>query len=891
MKDKFENLSSLLRELFQLDQPDLDFGIYRVMHLKRDEIINFLDNKLLSQTEDALNQYRSFDRSRIYEDLQAAIEDASVHFDNPEDSKAVKALRAKLNSNDADVSDIVSDVFDHLYRFFNRYYVKGDFLARRVFKKGVYAIPYEGEEVSLYWANKDHYYIKTSEYFQNYTFRLNPNNEENPMRVNFCLADLTDETNRNVEALGETNRVFVLAEEEGSNNCRINEIDGECGKELVIYFEYRPPHISDWPADHQDKNSPPKQTDLLKHSSSRILNQLGNTLQNWYTELAKLNGLQSGSKNNGSILDTHLKRYAARNTFDYFIHKDLKGFLIRELDFYIKNEIMHLDDIENSEDLYVELFLSKIKVIRSIAHKIIDFLTQIEEFQLKLWKKKKFVVTEDYCFPLKDLPEGLRADVAATPAIVKSWKQLKLNGTDRTLYPVDTGLLTEPLRDLVISTIDHDMITGTLIIGDNRSALSLLLSQLKDQVRMVYMDPPFNTGSDGFAYKDRYKHSSWLSMMRDRIELIVPMLKSDGTLYAHIDYNEKERLKLLLDLYLVYVTEIIWRIGWISGFKSKADKFIRNHDTILQFSKGDKPFFKKTYIPYPEGYTRRDGDLPEGEGQPLEDTWNCSELDELNSIQIISFSKEKVGDKTLTQKNESLLKRMMLSSSEEGDLVVDPFLGSGTTAAVAMKLKRRWMCCEIMDHVFDITLPRLKRVLAGDQRGISADKDVQWAGGSGFRYTTIESYEDTLNNLTVKRAGNQDQANNPPEEPIQRNFFETDEFKEKYLINYMLDVETRESPSLFNLRFLSDPTAYKLKIKRTGSDECRHVTVDLIASFNYLLGLKIRNIAAPQSFDAEFERDKEKRLRLKGSLIPSQNGGGGTGLSQSPVHYRMVGTH
>ncbi len=95
--------------------------------------------------------------------------------------------------------------------------------------------------------------------------------------------------------------------------------------------------------------------------------------------------------------------------------------------------------------------------------------------------------------------------------------------------------------------------------------------------------------------------------MQDRVELLVPALTNDGTLYAHIDYEEKERLKLLLDQQLSYITEIIWRIGWLSGYKTKANKFIRNHDTIYQYGRTTKPFFKKTYIPYPDGYVRRDG--------------------------------------------------------------------------------------------------------------------------------------------------------------------------------------------------------------------------------------------------------------------------------------------
>ena len=120
-----------------------------------------------------------------------------------------------------------------------------------------------------------------------------------------------------------------------------------------------------------------------------------------------------------AALDAHLKRYTARNTFDYFIHKDLGTFLRRELDFYIKNEVMHLDDVENESAPRVEQYLSKIKVIRKIAGKIIDFLVQIEDFQKKLWLKKKFVVETQYCIAVGSIPDAFYAEIAANEATTR----------------------------------------------------------------------------------------------------------------------------------------------------------------------------------------------------------------------------------------------------------------------------------------------------------------------------------------------------------------------------------------------------------------------------------------------------------------------------------------
>ena len=125
-----------------------------------------------------------------------------------------------------------------------------------------------------------------------------------------------------------------------------------------------------------------------------------------------------------SRLEGHLKRYTARNTFDYFIHKDLGGFLRRELDFYVKNEVMHLDDIESEIAPRVEQYLSKIKVIRRIAGKIIDFLAQLEDFQKKLWLKKKFVVETQYCITLDRIPEEFYPEIAANDAQREEWVKL-----------------------------------------------------------------------------------------------------------------------------------------------------------------------------------------------------------------------------------------------------------------------------------------------------------------------------------------------------------------------------------------------------------------------------------------------------------------------------------
>ena len=198
MKDMFEKLLEKLKELFQLNQPELDFGIYRIMHAKSDEITKFLNQDLLPQVKDALSGYQSVDRARVERELDEAINQAKSLGVDPDSVEKVKTLRAQL-ADAPNAEAVEAEVYEALYKFFRRYYTQGDFLSRRVYKKDVYAIPYEGEEVALHWANKDQYYIKSSETLRDYAFRLRPDDVANPMRVHFRVVGADEEEHNTVK--------------------------------------------------------------------------------------------------------------------------------------------------------------------------------------------------------------------------------------------------------------------------------------------------------------------------------------------------------------------------------------------------------------------------------------------------------------------------------------------------------------------------------------------------------------------------------------------------------------------------------------------------------------------------------------------------------------------
>jgi DNA modification methylase len=425
--------------------------------------------------------------------------------------------------------------------------------------------------------------------------------------------------------------------------------------------------------------------------------------------------------------------YVNRAGTEYYIHRDLLGFLRRELRCYA---------VEHGGAI-----LSHLPALFHVGDLLFQVLDQVEEHLCADFEQPGTIDEVHYCLPLVRIPLDLQSAVLASASQRREWQHVhgiavqKKSADDvaqqHPMLPVDTRHMGDAfVTELRIrGVLNKDTIQGVLVQGDNMDAMRVLLPEFRETARCIYLDPPYNTGTSGFLYRDRYGRSSWLSMMDNRLELAREFLLADGSVFAQIDYAEKERLRFLLDRYFTYQTEIIWRIGWISGFKGAAKKFIRNHDTIYHYSRSASPFFQKRHIPYPRGYVRRDGSPPVGKGYPLEDTWNCSDLDRLDSIQIMSFSREKVGARSLTQKNENLLERIIGSTTVPGDTVMDFFAGTGTTCAVAHKMGRRWVGIECGDWFTSYTLPRMKRVLGGDPYGISPQ--YHWKGGGMFCYMRL----------------------------------------------------------------------------------------------------------------------------------------------------------
>jgi len=315
-----------------------------------------------------------------------------------------------------------------------------------------------------------------------------------------------------------------------------------------------------------------------------------------------------------------------------------------------------------------------------------------------------------------------------------------------------------------------------IIKGNNLLALASLKKEFAGKVKLIYIDPPYNTDNT-FAYNDTFDHSTWLVFMRNRLEIAKQLLTNDGSIYVNIDYNEVHYLKILMDEVFGrnnFQREIIWRIGWLSGYKTIAKNYIRNHDTILFYTKDPNNFvFNKAYNTKKDFTDRFNADnkkeilekleqlklnkkeredffnyisevgLPDK--YPLEDTWNSSVYDKLNSIAVVSYSGEKVSkmlgvDEIKGQKSEKLLQRIIEVSTNEGDIVLDYHIGTGTTCAVAHKLNRRYIGIEQMEYIENTAVARLKEVIKGENVGIS--KDVNWKGGGDFVYMELAKWNE-----------------------------------------------------------------------------------------------------------------------------------------------------
>lgn len=963
---KYNELVKKLKEIFQIDKPELDFGIYRILNMRAKEINDYLDNKLKAKIQTALADAGNANKANLEQQLQAAIKAATDAGFEPEQSPKVQELKKQLAATVSGASEHENAVYSHLLTFFSRYYDNGDFISQRRYKGDTYAIPYAGEEVMLHWANKDQYYIKSGENFANYSFKL-----ADGRKVSFKL--LTADTAKDNRKDNDADRRFVLIEphvrtkldEEGEEYeqpynpvevVRTSVIqDGQAVEieELVIHFEYKA------------VKKGTKQDALVQDAISKILAD-SNVQQHW-ADLA--NRAPTETKPNRTELERHLTTYTHSNTADYFIHKNLSGFLSNELSFYIKNEVLNLDSLQNAEVFAnIEKQLRMIQCFRAAAQEIITFLAQIEKFQKRLWNKKKFVVSSDYCLTLDRLPEGFLPEVINNPKQWDQWRTLgiwskKANGNISDLkgqsYMVDTSLYPQGFKDRLLNAIDNldDFVDGVLIHADNYQALKLIEKKYQDSVNAIYIDPPYNTDASPILYKNGFRSSSWTSLVYDRLSIAKNLLSETGLLCATIDDFQYRELSFVIES--IFGNDCILGTATIRNnpagrstkkgfaisheyaiFARNSDQTVLGHlphteEQVKRYKEEDETGkfewvnfrkhggananrSKRRTLFYPIYITDSSLRIPplewddtnkcwneleqpaknESVVYPITDngeekTWKWEHAAVTSNIGEFSVRPDQAGKPYVYVKSRineqgtlprtiwsdskysasdygtNLLKSMFpgeqvfsfpksihavedsliacgLKTNKNG-FVLDFFAGSGTTAHAVINLNndggaRKYILVEQGEYFDSVTKPRIQKVVFSKQW--KGGKPINSESGIGhcFKIIKLEGYDDTLNNLELNK--------------IKTDLFDSSPgLQDDYLLNYMLDVES--NGSLLSTEHFKKPFHYKMNVTIDSAGAYEQKNIDLVDTFNYLIGLQVKSI------ESNFERGY---VRIEGKL-------------------------
>lgn len=934
---KYQDLVRKLREIFQIDKPELDFGIYRILNARAGEINDYLQNRLAEKVQAALSSGNEVQREQVARELKEKEAQYQADGIDPDTVPKLRELREKLAQYQAGESEHENAVFSHLLTFFSRYYEQGDFISQRRYKGDTYAIPYAGEEVVLHWANKDQYYTKSGENFSNYSFKL-----EDGRKVHFRLAAAdTAKDNRKdndkerrfaLVAAKTITRVDENGDEYEEELVPVEEASGSDGnQELIIRFEYAA----------QPKGT--KQEALVTKAVEAVLADAA-VKARW---LALGNRAPTEKSPQRTLLEKHLSDYTTKNTADYFIHKDLGGFLRRELDFYVKNEVMHLDDVQNAGAFAdIEKNLRMIQCLRSIALELITFLAQLEDFQKKLWLKKKFVVSSHYCITLDRVPEALYAEIAANEKQWQQWHRLGMRTTktpgsiaDLKAHPhlmLDTALFQEPFRAKLLNEIAdiESTIGGVVIHGDNFQAVNLISERYRRQINYIYIDPPYNTTENAFAYKNQYKHSSWASLIHNRISKSYPLISEDGVCAVAIDDTESGILREILgqvfggenyvstvaievnpagqnlrpntparshDYFHVYAKNIDKMDMLLRGLTPEEEKAYKEQDadgfylwdnlrrrggnsrpsdrpkqyfplyaSLAQMKVSVEPFdgCEEVWPIDPKGEKRIWRVNKDGAARFIE-SGDISILEKAGRFELVKKTRKPEGKKPKTLWYESgysattygtkllidIIGEQIFSYPKALGLVTDAlnywlpadgmvldyFAGSGTTAHAAIALNRndggsrRYTVVEQGEYFETVLKPRIQKVVYSAEWKNGKPTAPETGISHCFKVLKLESYEDTLNNLQLGRTSAQGELlNTLPQQA-----------KDDYLLNYLLDVESRGS--LLSVDDFKKPFDYTLNVAVDSAGAFEPRKIDLVETFNYLIGLRVKHIdAQPQ---------------------------------------------
>ncbi|WP_240445411.1 site-specific DNA-methyltransferase [Helicobacter pylori] len=652
-------------------------------------------------------------------------------------------------------NDLKEELFDKLYSFFKRYlsanggiYFNDTPLYDSLYTKSDYEKCSLKKDTALFYKTKDLYYVKSETNYKDFCFEL-----EN-MVFNFDTSSL--ESKKNNEKI---DLVFNLKDTDTKTN--------------TLNFSVT----------LSSKGNQTKMSEILKECSNQ------------------------GVEIDEEVLKKAFVKFKKQGSMDYFIHKNALGFLKEQLDLYLFEylfkEMTEFDDKR----------LNGINTIKEVALQVISLVSEFENELCKIWNKPRFVLNSHFIVSLDQL-KAKNYDLNKItnhknyPKQVKEWQDLNLKTTDNLLenefLPLDT-IYFKDLEEEIKNLFSEDEINGTLIKSENYQALNSLKNRYKETIDCIYIDPPFNTGSD-FAYIDKFQDSTWLSLMHNRLELAYDFLSSQGSFYLHLDNNANYLGRMLLnDIFGKenFRNEIIWRRKQATSYGDKYFGVVS--DTIFLYSKTDKNIFhtikslndENTQKYIKERFVFSDKDGRKYMKSPLVNSLNrpnlkyvfqginpppngwlysqtrMQELFDNNELLIPNDPNARIYRKIFldkyegqeisnlwldisivnpmaieqedfqTQKPEKLLERIIQASSDENSIILDFFAGSGTTCAVAHKLKRKYIGIEMGEHFDSVILPRLKKVIGGFKSGAAKE----FNGGGVVKVYALESYEEILRKI------------------------------------------------------------------------------------------------------------------------------------------------
>ncbi|HMQ70345.1 MAG TPA: site-specific DNA-methyltransferase [Ignavibacteria bacterium] len=673
--NSIEQLKYFLKEMFQFNANDLDFGIYRIYNLKRKEIENFIDgsdenclepmiNKTLDEVKNIareselvkLRLYLStLNQQDLLKDIIANKDQIKLFIQANKNAKEMEELLVMMDKSleEFNITDEIKDkIYSHILGYFEMYYSNGDF-GYNDRSRDLYKVPYEadydGSDTMFHWKHKGSLYIKTGNSFNAIKFKLKHLDKEFELRLE-TNEDSKDEEvaqnnnkntqlkhykfNRIEEKDGVTRIVFNLSDASTTKADLFKSFFKDVFKSKENIDKYL---FSEDNAVFQDlensydkvENGKMKGINDLRIKRSTLLKKVNKNFERGHKISLTDEGKPTEHFSDQTLetlynIDQKLNSFYIGNDSDYFIHENLQQFLTQEKDRYIKNYI--LSDLKTILDGKLDNTTIIIaKAFDMVTSRIIEFMSAIEEFQKKLFTMKKKVVESEYCLTIDNIDEKYYKEILENKAQLFEWKNLfsvkvktiaemKAQPTlvlDTKFFRMKDG--SNPFKDKILGEIENldEKTNGLLINSENYQGLLFLEEKYRNQIKTISIDPPYNTGGDGFLYKDNFKHSSWVTMMQNRLSLSHDFLSDAGAIFIHINENELWRLaNLMNELWEEnnLIEEIIWRKK--SGGGQQDDYIVKEHEYILFYAKDKSKFkiFNKETKKATGKYPKNDGD-------------------------------------------------------------------------------------------------------------------------------------------------------------------------------------------------------------------------------------------------------------------------------------------